>query len=67
MVMDRPPASKSEKIRMGNYYLNWSGLRYKSSTGANARKCSENGSDVDDLKPFTNRLKVTKSMKVFPE
>ena len=24
--MDRPPASKSQKIRTGNYYLIWSGL-----------------------------------------
>ena len=29
--------------------------------------CSENDSDVDDFKPFTNRSKVMKSMKVFPE
>ena len=26
MVMARPPASKSKKIRTGNYYLSWSGL-----------------------------------------
>ena len=26
MVMTRPPASKSQKIRTGNYYLSWSGL-----------------------------------------
>ena len=24
--MARPPASKSQKIRTGNYYLSWSGL-----------------------------------------
>ena len=40
---------------------------YKSSPEANARTCSENGSDVDDFKPLTNRPKVTKSRKVFPE
>ena len=39
---------------------------YKSFPRANARTCSENGSDIDNLKPLTNWPKVTKSMKVFP-
>ena len=32
MVLARPPASKSEKIRTGNYYLSWSGLSNGSSS-----------------------------------
>ena len=41
--------------------------RYESFPRADARMCFENDPDIDDFKPLTNRPKVTKSMKVFPE
>ena len=54
MVMARPPASKSQKLRTGNYYLIWSGLMLSFSySHISAGKYSLAGHIVEDSGTYT--------------